>query len=143
MVRLPHGRTAEMWARLRERLTSCTICAHAHAHSSSSVSLDFCPVPSRRLRLRLLAPSHARLRCMLEKAAVVVERVTAAQRIVMQSKDVQNEIVISQLGVSARIAAAETHGAWVNFAQRSGVSVPERLEQLDESARQYYRLVTR
>ena len=115
---------------------------HLYAPACAPAVLPF-PVPSRRLRLRLLAPSHARLRCMLEKAAVVVERVTAAQRIVMQSKDVQNEIVISQLGVSARIAAAETHGAWVNFAQRSGVSVPERLEQLDESARQYYRLVTR
>ena len=78
---------------------------------------------------------------MLEKAAIAIREVTATQRIVMQSKDVQNEIVILQLGVSARIAAAEAHGAWVNFAQRTGVSVPERLRQLDESAKQYHTCV--
>ena len=104
--------------------------------------LDPCPVRSRHLRSRSLAPSHAHLRCILEKAAVAIEKAAAVTATLhMQSKDMQNEITASHLAQAARIAAAEAHGAWVTFAQRTGVSVPERLRQLDESAKQYHTCV--
>ena len=75
---------------------------HLYAPACAPAVLPF-PVPSRRLRLRLLAPSHARLRCMFEKATVAIREVTDTLRIGMQSKDVQDEIVASQLRLSARM----------------------------------------
>ena len=46
-----------------------------HVYAAARAQLLPFPIRSRRFRSRSLAPSHARLRCMLEKASVAIREV--------------------------------------------------------------------